>query len=417
VERRHGGGAAVNRADIAVTGLGAVTPAGAGVEETWRRVCAAEPTASRDAELAGLPVDFSCRVPEVEVTDRARRRQLWRLERFTRIALAAADEALRDARLDAASWDGARVGVVVGCSLGGAATWEAESGRMRREGPEAVSPVVIPMLLPNMAAGEVALALGIRGPSLAVSTACASGASALAVARDWLAAGLCDVVLAGGTEAAVTPLVVSGFQRAGALSARVGEPASASRPFAADSDGFVMAEAAAVLVLERAADARARGVRPRALLAGCGTSTDALHPTAPHPEGRIAELAVTAALADAGLTARDVDHVNAHATSTPLGDAAEASMIARVFGHGPSVTSAKGVLGHSLGAAGAVEAVLTVLCVERSAVPPTANTDAPAPGFDIDLVTKTVREQRIGAAVSNSFGFGGHNVSVVLRAA
>ncbi|WP_031508846.1 beta-ketoacyl-[acyl-carrier-protein] synthase family protein [Streptomyces megasporus] len=406
----------MSRPDVAVTGLGAITPAGVGVEETWRRVRAGDSMACRDGELAGLAVDFSCRVPEFTVADRARRRQLWRQDRFTQLALTAADEAVRDAGLDPREWDAPRVGVVLGCGLGGAGTWETEFARMRREGAEAVSSAVIPMLLPNMAAGEVALALAARGPSLSASTACASGASALAIARDWLLAGVCDIVLAGGTEAAITPLVVAGFHQAGALSRRRDEPETASRPFAEDSDGFVMAEAAAVLVLERAEHARARGVRPRALLAGCGASTDALHPTAPHPEGAVAERAVLAALADAGLEARDVDHVNAHATSTPLGDAAEASMIGRVFGHGPSVTSAKGALGHSLGAAGAVEAVLTVLGVERSIVPPTANVDAPAARFDIDLVTKTAREQRIAAAVSNSFGFGGHNVSVVFRA-
>jgi 3-oxoacyl-[acyl-carrier-protein] synthase II len=410
----------VTRADIAVTGLGAVTPAGIGVEETWRRVCRGDSTASRDPGLTGLAVDFSCRVPKFDITDRARRRHLWRQDRFTQIALVAAGEALRDACLDPkdpTAWDGTRVGVVIGCGLGGSHTWESGCERLRQEGPEAVSPAVIPMLLPNMAAGEVALAFGARGPSLAPSTACASGASALAVARDWLVSGQCDVVIAGGTDAAITPLVVTAFQRLGALSGRTDEPESASRPFTDDNDGFVMAEAAGILVLERAGDAEARGVRPRALLAGCGASTDALHPTAPHPEGRIAEAAVAAALADAGIDAHDIDHVNAHATSTPLGDAAEASLISRVFGHRPSVTSAKGALGHSLGAAGAVEAVLTVLSIQRSAVPPTANVDAPSTRFDIDLVTKTVREQRVAAALSNSFGFGGHNVSLVFRAA
>ncbi|MBO0657443.1 beta-ketoacyl-[acyl-carrier-protein] synthase family protein [Streptomyces triculaminicus] len=398
------------RPAVAVTGLGAVTPAGTDVGALWRAVCEGRSTATRDPGLAGLPVDFSCRVPEpFEPT--VGHRQLWRLDRFTTLALAAADEAVRDAGLSPATWDGARVGVVVGCGLGGAWAWEAQYRRLAEQGPESVSPLVVPMVIPNMAAGEIALVLGARGPSVVTATACASGASALAVAHGWLTQGLCDVVVAGGAESGSTPLMVTGFHRAGALSARTADPAAASRPFAADRDGFVMAEAAAVLVLERAEDARARRVRPRALLAGCGAATDAYHPTAPDPTGRGAEAAVRAALATAGLAPDDIGHVNAHGTSTPQGDAVEARLIARVFPHGPSVTSAKGALGHALGAAGAVEAVLTVLSLRQGTVPPTANTDAPDPALpDLDLVVKAPRTQDVVAAVSHSFGFGGHNV-------
>ncbi|MFD4737610.1 beta-ketoacyl-[acyl-carrier-protein] synthase family protein [Streptomyces virginiae] len=404
----------MSRPDIAVTGLGAVTPAGIGLEAAWRQVCQGTPTAATDPSLAGLPVDFSCRIPEFDIGAVIGRRKLWRLDRFTQLALAAADEAVHDAGLDPHTWDGARVGVVIGCGLGGARTWEAQHVRMEGLGPEAVSPMLIPMLVPNMAAGEIALALGARGPSLVAATACASGASALSVAQDWLASDRCDVVVAGGTESGSTRLMVTGFHRAGALSTRRDDPAGASRPFAADRDGFVMAEAAAILILERARDARARGVRPRALLAGTAASSDAHHPTDPHPHGAGAQSAMLVALADAGLSARDVDHVNAHATSTPKGDAVEADVISRMFPHRPSVTSNKGALGHSLGAAGALEAALTVLSIQQSTVPPTANVDAPAPEFDLDLVTKTSRAQNIRAAASNSFGFGGHNVVVIL---
>ncbi|GAB2902630.1 beta-ketoacyl-[acyl-carrier-protein] synthase family protein [Streptomyces mayteni] len=397
---------------MVVTGLGAVTPAGVGVAATWEGVCRGEGTASRDPALAGLPVDFSCRLPVEELGTASGPRNLWRLERFTRLALVAAAEAVADAGLDPATWDGARVGVVVGCGIGGMHAVKEQGERLAERGPEWVSPALVPMMLPNMAAGEVALALGARGPSLAAVTACASGASALAVARDWLVDGRCDVVVAGGTESATTPLMVTGFQRAGALSGRRDDPAGASRPFAADSDGFVMAEGAAALVLERSGDARARGRAALAVLAGCGVSTDAHHPTAPHPEGRGAEAAVRTALAEAGIGASDVEHVNAHATSTRQGDTAEGRMIERVFPHGPSVTSAKGVLGHSLGAAGAVEALLTVLTLARGVVPPTANVGAPAPDLGIDLVVKKPRERPVAVAVSDSFGFGGHNVSL-----
>ncbi len=402
------------RTHIAITGLGAVTPAGVGVDATWRGVCEGRPTAVTDPALSGLPVDFSCRVPDFEPSVGGR--QLWRLDRFTTLALTAADEAVRDAGLDPASWDGARVGVVVGCGLGGAWTWEAQHRRLTAQGPEFVSPLLIPMLVPNMAAGEIALVLGARGPGLVTATACASGASALTVAHGWLADGLCDVVVAGGTESGSTPLMVTGFHRAGALSTRTADPAGASRPFAADRDGFVMAEAAGMLVLERLDDARARGVRPRALLAGCASTTDAYHPTAPDPTARGAEAAVRGALAVAGLAPHDVAHVNAHGTSTPQGDAVEAELIDRLFPHRPSVTSAKGALGHSLGAAGAVEAVLTVLGIHHSVAPPTATTDAPAPGLGLDLVTKAPRSQHIPAAVSHSFGFGGHNVCLAFTA-
>ncbi|MBO0511950.1 beta-ketoacyl-[acyl-carrier-protein] synthase family protein, partial [Streptomyces beijiangensis] len=260
------------------------------------------------------------------------------------------------------------------------------------------------------------LDLGARGPSLATETACASGASALAVARDLLLSGACDIAVAGGTEAAITPVVTTGFQRMGALSSRTGDPAAASRPFADDRDGFVISEGAAILVLERVGDARARGRRGYAQLAGTGMSSDAHHPTAPAPGGNVAEVALRAAVAEAGLRPSDIDHVNAHGTSTPKNDEMEAELIGRVLPHGPSVTAAKGVLGHSLGAAGAVEAALTVLTIHHSTVPPVANLTPQSLAFDLDCVTGAERRQDVRAAVSHSFGFGGHNVVLAFRA-
>ncbi|MER6256330.1 beta-ketoacyl-[acyl-carrier-protein] synthase family protein [Streptomyces sp. NPDC001584] len=240
------------------------------------------------------------------------RRNLCRLDRFAQFAVVAAYEALADAGLCAADWDATRVGVVIGSGMGGVATWEAQHARFLTQGPQSVSSVMIPKLTPNSAAGEVALACKARGPSFAVSTACASGATAVAAAKDLLTSGQCDIVIAGGAEAASTPLTVAAFSNLGALSRRCAEPAAASRPFDSDRDGFVMAEGAAVLVLERAEHAAARGRRPRALLAGCGSASDAHHPTAPHPEGAGAQQAIRAALLDAGLASGDVDHVNAH---------------------------------------------------------------------------------------------------------
>ncbi|MFD4635271.1 beta-ketoacyl-[acyl-carrier-protein] synthase family protein [Streptomyces sp. NPDC058284] len=400
--------------DIAVTGIGLVTAAGDGAEATWQGVLSGVSTATRDTRLAGLPVDFSCRVPELgDVRRRMGGRKARRMAHFVKLAVFAAREAVEDAGLDPHTWDDARVAVVIGCSLGGTWEWEEQHHRLLNQGADMVSPLAIVHFLPNIAAGEVSIDLGARGQSLSVSTACASGATALATARDLLARDACDIAIAGGTEASASPMTTTGFYRTGALSTRRDEVATASRPFAADRDGFVMAEGAGVLVLERVADATARDRRPRALLAGCATTSDAYHPTA-QPDGAPgAERALRAALADASLAPEDIDHVNAHGTSTRSNDMTEAGLIARVLPHRPSVTAAKGTLGHTLGAAGAIEAALTVLTIEHQRVPPITNLAAPAPEFDIDCVTKQARCQQVRAAVSHSFGFGGHNAALI----
>ncbi|MET8243087.1 beta-ketoacyl-[acyl-carrier-protein] synthase family protein [Streptomyces sp. NPDC005202] len=405
----------MTRTEVAVTGLGMVTPAGVGAEATWQGVCEGVPTALPDPGLVGLPVDFSCRVPDFRPTAYLGRRALWRTDRCSQLAVAAACEGVRDAGLDPETWDSARVAVVIGTCFGGQRSCEDGHHNLLRDGHEAVSPALVPKMISNMPAAEVSMALRARGVSLSVSTACASGASAIALGRDMLASGSCDVVIAGGADAAVTPLITSGFHCMGTLSGRCDDPATASRPFDADRDGFVLGEAAAVLVLERADDARRRGAVPRADLAGCGSTNDAYHVTAPHPEHLGAEAALHAALFDADVTPREVDHVNAHGTSTRINDAAEAALLARVFPHAPSVTSAKGALGHCLGAGGAVEAALTVLTLQRQLVPPTANLEAIAPGIELDLVSKAAREQRVDLAVSNAFGFGGHNAVLAFR--
>ncbi|MFF4369489.1 beta-ketoacyl-[acyl-carrier-protein] synthase family protein [Streptomyces sp. NPDC001594] len=405
----------MTRPEIAVTGLGMLTPAGIGVEATWRGVCDGEATAATASQLAGLPVDFCCSVPSFDAGASVGRRTARRLDRSTQLVIAAAKEALHDAALSPATWDSTRVGVVTGLALGASQTWENQTHQMRDRGPRQVSPLMITMIGPSAVAGEVALACQAHGPSLMTATACASGATALALARDLLTTGECDIVLAGGTESCNTPLIATGLAQLGALSTRCDDPAAASRPFDRSRDGFVLGEAAAVLVLERARDATARGHRPRALLAGCGSTTDAYHPTAPHPEGRGAKHAMRLALADAGLTPHDVDYVNAHGTSTLLNDTVEADTISTVLPHGPFVTSTKGVLGHSLGATGAVEAALTILSIQNSLIPPTANLENPDLGCDLNLVTKAAAEQRVNVALSNSFGFGGHNVVLAFR--
>ncbi|MFE2494119.1 beta-ketoacyl-[acyl-carrier-protein] synthase family protein [Streptomyces scopuliridis] len=402
---------------VAVTGLGVVTPAGHDERSFWEGLCAGRSVAVRRPELAGMPVDFACAVEGIDLDAVIGGRSVWRMARFVKLALIAARQAVTDAGLDPVSWDGGRVGVVLGVGVGGVSVLVDNALKLQADGPQAVSPVLVPMMIPNAAAGEVAIALKARGPSLAPATACASGATAIAVARDLLTSGQCDVVVAGGAESVLTPLVVTAFARMGALSTRTGDPGGASRPFASDRDGFVIGEGAAMVVLEREADARARGRAPRALLAGAGASTDAHHPTAPAPDGRWAQMAVEAALRDAGWSPYDVGHVNAHGTSTPLNDAMEATLIDRVYPHRPPVTAPKGVVGHTLAAAGAIEAVATVLTLEHGLIPPIANVDAPAVEFDLDCVTKEPRRQWVETAVSHSFGFGGHNVALAFRRA
>lgn len=395
---------------VVVTGIGLYTPAGVGVARSWAGLLAGVSPARRDPSLAGLAVDICARVP-VDPAELLGARTARRLDRFVQLAVVSAREAVADAALVPADWDGTRVGVVLGCADGGPATVELQHRVLLEGSGEHVSPLLLPMQLPNMSAGQVCIDLGITGPSLVVATACASGATAIGIARDLLLAGRCDVVLAGGSEAMITPLVMAGFSQMGALSRRLDDPQEASRPFDTDRDGFVAGEGAAVLVLERPRDAQARGARVRGRIVGFAASTDAYHVTAPHPDGRGAERALRAALADAGVGPSEVDHVNAHGTSTPQGDSAEAAMIARVLGRRPTVTSTKGVTGHMFGAAGAAEAAFSILAMESHMAPPTANLrrvdvevnvlDRPTPG-------------RIEVAVSNSFGFGGHNAVLVM---
>lgn len=400
-------------AQVAVTGLGLVTPAGIGVADSWDQVRAGIPAADSDPVLDGHPVRISCRVPGFDAGELLGGRVARRLDRFVQFALIATREALDDACLDPLTWDGARVGVVLGCADGGPATVEAQHDALRDRGPDRVSALLLPMQLPNMVAGQVSIEVGATGPSLVVATACASGGTALGLAADLLRLGRCDVVLAGGSEAMVTPLVMAGFARMGALSGRNDDPKGASRPFDADRDGFVAAEGAGLLVLERVADASARRVRIRALLAGHGASADAHHVTAPDPAGRGLEQAIRAALADAGVGPREVDHVNAHGTATQANDLMEARVLRRVLGSRPMVTSTKGVTGHLFGAAGAVEAAFTVLALESGIVPPTANLANPDPRIQLDLATAPTMA-RPCVAVSTSAGFGGQNAALTL---
>lgn len=396
--------------DVCVTGLGMVTPAGDGWHATWDRVCEGAPTA---ALMPPTPVPhLACSVADFDPA-RLGRAQSRKPDRCTQLALLAAREALSDAGLDPVRWDGARVAVIVGSGSGGAATLEFEHRALLGKGAEEVSPYAVPASLSNSVSAQVTIEFGARGPSHTVNTACASGATAVGTALDLLALGRCDIALAGGADAMITPYNITGFDRIGALSHRFDDPAGALRPFDAQRDGFVMGEGAGMLVLERTADARARRARARARIRGFGASSDAHHVVKPSPDGAGLAVALREALARAGASPEDVSHINAHGTGTPLGDRVEAAVLAALFPHRPPVTSTKAVTGHLMGAAGAVEAALTVLAVEQELVPPTANLDEVDPAVPLDIPVKC-REKRLRLALSVSTGFGGQNAVLAI---
>ncbi|MEU6610104.1 beta-ketoacyl-[acyl-carrier-protein] synthase family protein [Streptomyces shenzhenensis] len=397
---------------VVVTGVGLVSAAGIGVDATWKGMLAGQPTARTNPDLAGLAVDFACQVPDFNPTAQLGANLARRTDRHSQLAFVAGAEALHMAGLKPEDWDGPRVGVVIGTAFGGVTTLEEQTLRVARGEP--VSALTVPMVAPNMLAGQLSLHWGARGPSFATCTACASGTTAIGLGSQLLRTGVCDIVLAGGSDAPVNRVITASFARMSALSPRRQAPALASRPFDVARDGFVLGEGAAVLVLERSGQAAARKARPLARIAGYGASADAHHIAAPHPQGSGLEQATRTALAEAGATTADVDHVNAHATSTPKGDLVEAGLLARLFGNRATVTSAKGVLGHTMGAAGAIEAALTVLAITEQTVPPTANLEHLDPQIELDVVSGEARSQPISLALSNSSGFGGQNAVLAL---
>ncbi|MFF8652549.1 beta-ketoacyl-[acyl-carrier-protein] synthase family protein [Streptomyces huasconensis] len=404
--------------DVAVTGLGMITPGGHTTEETWQAVCHGRSLTRTDPQLTGLPVDISCRIDGFDASAQLGRRLARRLDRITHLALAAARQAVSDAELEPDSWPRERIAVILGAAGNSLETYAKEFRLLGQGRPEAVSPVALPRSVPNMVAGEVALDLGVHGPSFSVASACASGATAIGVARDLLLAGACDIVLTGSGDSGRARMSATCFAQMKALSRRTDDPAGACRPFDTARDGLVLSEGAAVLVLERPDDARARGAHIRALLRGHGSSSDAHHPVAPDPNGDGAERALRTALADAHCHLGDIQHVNAHATSTPSGDTAEARAMLRAFnGTPPPVTAAKSVLGHALGASAAIEAALTVLTLQHQLIPPTANVLLQQPDQALDLVTDAPRPAPVETAASNSFGFGGQNTVLVFSRA
>ncbi|MGQ0841388.1 beta-ketoacyl-[acyl-carrier-protein] synthase family protein [Actinokineospora sp.] len=406
-----------DRVRVAVSGLGLKTPAGNQIKQAMATLVEARSTAATVEEFAelGLPVTFACAVPEFDVAAYCSIREQRQLERAALLAIAAAADAIADARLDAAAADPKRVGVTVGIGAGGLTPAERLVNDYG-DRPDKVPAFTVPRIMASAAAARISLRLKAHGSALTYAMACASGATAIGEATLKIRSGELDVVVAGGVEASLSPVVVSSFARMGALSRRNDDPGSASRPFDAGRDGFVMGEGAAFFVLERWEHAVARGAPIIGEILGYGSNSDAFHIVAPRADGGCAADCMRLALADAGLAPGDIGHINAHGTSTVHNDLAEARAIADCFGDDcPPVTASKGVLGHSLGAAGAVEAVVTLMSASNRAVPPVANFAAGSPDMArIDVVSGAPREISRLPALTNSFAFGGHNVSLVV---
>ncbi|MBX6424083.1 beta-ketoacyl-ACP synthase II [Thermosulfurimonas sp. F29] len=404
---------------VVVTGLGAISPLGIGVEESWRKAVSGEsgigPITKFDA--SGLPVRIAGEVKGFRPEEFMDKKLVSRVDVFIQYAIAAARMALADAGLPKTDL-GPRAGVVIGVGMGGMGVVEQYTLVLRERGWRRVTPFFIPMVIPNMAAGQVAILFGARGPNTAVCTACAAGNHAIGEAFRLIREGIADIMICGGTESLITPLSVSGFAVMKALSTRNDEPERASRPFDARRDGFVMAEGCGILVLEALEHAKQRGARIYAELAGYGLTADAHHMTAPHPEGEGAVRCMEMALADAGLRPEEVDYINAHGTSTPLNDAAETRAIKKVFGEHAyrlAVSSTKSMTGHLLGGAGGLEAVFTVKAVAEDLVPPTINYEEPDPDCDLDYVPNEARKMTVRVAMTNAFGFGGTNAVLVFK--
>jgi 3-oxoacyl-[acyl-carrier-protein] synthase II len=404
-----------------ITGLGMVSPLGNDVETSWSRLTAGESGAAEITQFdhTGYPVHFACELKDFEPTVWIDHKSARRMDRFAQMIIAAARQAQQDAELDVEA-DAERVGASIATGIGGLGSFQSCYDVLRERGPDRVSPFSIPSIIPNMGAGWVSIELGAKGPLMSECTACAASNMAIGDALDEIRLGRADVMVAGGSEAPITRVGIAGFDAMRALSRRNEDPSGASRPFDGGRDGLVMGEAAGVVVLEELERARSRGARIYAELLGYGMSADASHITEPDPTGQSPARAMRAALADAGIDPTEIGYVNAHATSTPLGDAAETKVIKVALGEEHAlrtpVSSTKGATGHCFGAAGAIEAIFTTLALRDRVVPPTINFENRDPDCDLDYVPNESREvPDLHAAVSNSFGFGGHNATIVLR--
>ncbi len=406
---------------VFVTGAGIVSPVGNTLEDSWRNLLAGKSGAGLITrfDTSAFETKFACEVKDFSVEGVLDRKEAKRMDRFVQFAVVASHEALKLSGLDLEQVDRERVGVLIGSGIGGMETFETQHSALIEKGPGRVSPFFIPMMISDMAAGQVSIQFGFKGPNFGTVSACASGAHAIGEALRLLRAGDADVIIAGGAEATITPMAVAGFNSARALSLRNDDPQRASRPFDKDRDGFVMGEGAGVLVLETEEHARRRGATLLCELSGYGASADAYHMTAPCVDGDGAARAMKRCLQDARMPLDEVGYINAHGTATPAGDPIEVTAVKTVFGEGAKrlmMGSTKSMTGHLLGAAGGLEAVVTALVLARGVVPPTINLDTPDDACDLDFVANQARTVKVTAALSNSFGFGGHNVSLAMRA-
>ena len=408
---------------VVVTGMGVITPVGNDLQSFWKNLTAGVSgigpithfdVSAYDCKIAGEVRDFEA-VKYFKTPKDVRR-----TDRFTHLAVAAAKNAMADAGLSEPIGDPERFGCIIGSGIGGLKTTEDQHTVLMERGPGRLSPFMIPMLISNMASGIVSMEYGLQGPNFAPVSACATSAHAIGEAWRMIRDGDADAFLAGGSEAAIVPLGIGGFAAMRALSTRNDAPTAASRPWDKDRDGFVMGEGAGIIVLEELEHAKARGARIYGEIAGYGQSADAYHMSAPLPNHEQAQRSMRLALAKAGINANEVDYINAHGTSTPVGDVAETRAVKAVFGdyakNGLLVSSTKSMTGHLLGAAGAVETVVCLQAIQTGIIPPTINLENPDDECDLDFVPKVAREHKVKVAVNNSFGFGGHNVSIVTRA-
>ena len=405
---------------VVITGLGLVTPVGTGVEKSWNSliggVSGVGPITKFDPE--DQMVKIAAEVSDFEVGDFIDKKVAKHLDLFVQYAVAAAGMAIKDAGLEISEENAGRIGSIVGCGLGGLPTIEKYHRIMLERGPKRITPFFIPMVIPNMGAGQISIIYKLKGPNLSITTACAAGTHAVGEAYHSVARGDCDVAFTGGSESVICPMAVGGFNSMKALSRRNDEPQRASRPFDRDRDGFVIGEGAGILILESLEHAQARGARIYAEVAGCGLTGDGYHMAAPPDDGEGAARCMRMALERAGLAPDDIDYINAHGTSTPLNDLCETRAVKTVFGdhaYRLAMSSTKSMTGHLLGGAGGIEAVFTALAVHHQTAPPTINLDNPGEGCDLDYVANEARRMEIRAALSNSFGFGGTNAVLALR--
>ncbi len=406
---------------VVVTGMSVVTALGSDLPEFWERLCAGKSGVSRleRFDCSDFKVNFGGEIKDFKPEDHFDGKEARRLDRFSQFALASAQKAVRQSNIDfTKESDPYRCGVIIGSGIGGLNEIEEQHAKLFDRGPSRVSPLMIPKLMVNAASGNISVFWGLKGPSSAVATACASASNAIGDAFRVIQHDVADVMIAGGSEAAITPMGLSGFARMGALSTRLDAPEAASRPFDRDRDGFVLAEGAGVVVLEEYEHARQRGAPIFAEMLGYGVSSDGSHMTAPDPEGTGAARAMSLSLRDARLNFDQVGYVNAHGTSTPLGDKAETNAIKRVFEshahRGLCVSSTKSQLGHLLGASGGVEFVISILSLMHQMIPPTINMENQDPECDLDFVPNQARSAKLDRVLSNSFGFGGHNACLVV---